>query len=568
MRYLLLSTMATVLFFGAYWLLMRRETRFAMRRFYLLGTLLLSLLLPLVHLPLSIPFDTPIAQRLMPAEELPSVEESALPLGTPSTTQSQMATYYKELPSAFGEEYASPSGWDYLLTGIVYWVGFAVMLVLLVVRLLRLRSHLRQLPFEVEKGIRVSLLPDDTPAFSFGRHIVVGTKGFTPLEVRQLVGHERVHVRGLHSLDILFGQLVKVMLWFNPFVWLYVREMKRVHEFIADRTMLGSEQGADYAQLFYHQISGRPYSSLANTFDYSMSRSRIAMMARRRSRRGWMLPLVALPIVAVLLLAGCSSPKTLKGFYQVTDMALQSDNPKEPTLHCSEFIGLENRIFGFHRDGHLHIFLRNDMDQKELASYHIDDEGLHLYDSNGNPWLDMMLETIHCDGDSIVLRFVDADPLGGLGKMLTGLSDGSYRIDTVEVSSTTRTDGDEIIEVYEGKQADTTFAHVVVPSPKDSLYTYSTGNRLLGAATDGQITYGKKERTAFGKTKVETGTEWEFHNNALVPDARQRYDTTGYFNPRMEGDRFILQVTLRRVNKVGAFMHRRYITHHKIRKFR
>ena len=558
MSYLLLSSMATVLFFGAYWLLMRRETCFAMRRCYLLGTLLLSLLLPLVHLPLSIPFDTPIAQRLMPAEELPSVEESALPLGTPSTTQSQMATYYKELPSAFGEGYASLSGRDYLLTGlgIVYWLGFAVMLVLLVVRLLRLRSRLRQLPYRVEDGIRVSFLPDDTPAFSFGRHIVVGTKGFSPQEVKQLVGHERVHVRGLHSLDILFGQLVKVMLWFNPFVWLYVRELKRVHEFIADSTMLGSEQGADYAQLFYHQISGRPYSSLANTFDYSMSRSRIAMMARHRSRRGWMLPLVALPIVALMLLAGCASANTLKGFYQVTGMALQSDNPKEPTLHCSEFIGLENRIFAFHRDGQLQIFLRNDLDQKELASYRIDDDGLHLYDSNGNPWLNMMLETLHCDGDSIVLRFVDADPLGGLGKMLTGLSDGSYRIDTVEVSSTTRTDGDEIIEVYEGKQVDTTFAHVVVPSPKDSLYTYSTGNRLLGAATDGQTTYGSKVRTALGETKVETGTLWEFQNNALVPDARQRYDTTGYFNPRMEGDRFILQVTLRRVKKVGSLMNR------------
>ncbi len=558
MSYLLLSTMATVLFFGAYWLLMRRETRFAMRRFYLLGTLLLSLLLPLVHLPISIPFDTPIAQRLMPAEELPSVEESSLPLGTPSTTQSQMATYYKELPSAFGEEYASPSGWDYLLTGlgIVYWVGFAVMLVLLAVRLLRLRSRLRQLPYRVEDDIRVSLLPDDTPAFSFGRHIVVGTKGFSPQEVKQLVGHERVHVRGLHSLDILFGQLVKVMLWFNPFAWLYVREMKRVHEFIADSTMLGSEQGADYAQLFYHQVSGRPYSPLANTFDYSMSRSRIAMMARRRSRRGWMLPLVALPIVALMLLAGCASTNTLKGFYQVTGMALQSDNPKEPTLHCSEFIGLENRIFAFHRDGQLQIFLRNDLDQKELASYRIDDNGLHLYDSNGNPWLNMMLETLHCDGDSIVLRFVDVDPLGGLGKMLTGLSDGSYRIDTVEVSSTTRTNGDEIIEVYEGKQVDTIFAQVVVPSPKDSLYTYSTGNRLLGAATDGQTTYGSKERTALGKTKVETGTLWEFRNNALVPDARQRYDTTGYFNPRMEGDRFILQVTLRRVKKAGTLWNR------------
>ena len=47
MKYLLLATIGTVLFFGSYWLLMRRETRFTMVRYYLLGTLLLSLLLPL-----------------------------------------------------------------------------------------------------------------------------------------------------------------------------------------------------------------------------------------------------------------------------------------------------------------------------------------------------------------------------------------------------------------------------------------------------------------------------------------------------------------------------------------
>ena len=46
MKYLILATIGTVLFFGSYWLLMRRETRFTMVRYYLLGTLLLSLLLP------------------------------------------------------------------------------------------------------------------------------------------------------------------------------------------------------------------------------------------------------------------------------------------------------------------------------------------------------------------------------------------------------------------------------------------------------------------------------------------------------------------------------------------
>ena len=50
MRYLLFATAGTALFFAVYWCFMRRETRFQMVRWYLLGTLSLAMLLPLFRI--------------------------------------------------------------------------------------------------------------------------------------------------------------------------------------------------------------------------------------------------------------------------------------------------------------------------------------------------------------------------------------------------------------------------------------------------------------------------------------------------------------------------------------
>ena len=132
--------------------------------------------------------------------------------------------------------------------------------------------------------------------------------------------------------------------------------------------------------------------------------------------------------------------------------------------------------------------------------------------------------------------------------MLAGLPSYRFRIDTVEVSTTTKV-GDEIIEVSQGTRCDTTFAHVIVPCEYENNINWNRDNRLLGATTDGVSTFVRQYETKLGKKVEEFGTEWEFQNNAIVPDARLRYDTTSYYNPRLEGDRFILQVTLKKEKK-------------------
>ncbi len=555
MRYLILASMGTILFFAAYWLLMRRETRFAMVRYYLVGTLLLSFLLPLVHLSLNNPlsyYDN-IAQQNQfssPKQDVTMVPQQTVKV---TTTPNHTTGTQKQVQSTIqqsSDKAASNSHTAYVYAfWIIYGMGCFVSLLLLLIRLLRLRKYLHGLPFKMENGCRVSLLEEGTSAFSFGNHIVVGTNGFSDKEVEQLVGHERVHVRQHHSLDCLLCEVAKAVLWFNPFIWLYERELKRVHEYLADNVMLNSEQGTDYAQLFYHQVSGKVYSQLTNSFDYGIIGKRIGMMAQHRSRHGWLLPLVALPLIAVILLVGCTPESELRGHYEVGSIQLKSDNPAEPTLLCSEFLGLENRIFSFIGDGRVVILDQSVGGENQNCTYFIDDYGLHISDSNGKPWLNMTMETVCCNKDSIVVRLVDADPIDGLKKMLAGLPSYRYRIDTVEVSlSTTEVDG-EIVEVSLGKQTDTVFAKIVVPCEYDNDHNWNRGNRLLGSTTNGSATFAHQYKTALGKKVEEFGTSWEFEYNKVLADARKRYDTTGFFNPKMEGDRFVLEVTLLKTKK-------------------
>ena len=555
MRYLILASMGTILFFAAYWLLMRRETRFAMVRYYLVGTLLLSFLLPLVHLSLNNPLSyyNNIAQQNQfssPKQDVTMVPQQTVKVTTTPNHTTGTQIQVQSTIQQSSDKAASNSHTAYVYAfWIIYGMGCFVSLLLLVIRLLRLRKYLHGLPFKMENGCRVSLLKEGTSAFSFGNHIVVGTNGFSDKEVEQLVGHERVHVRQHHSLDCLLCEVAKAVLWFNPFIWLYERELKRVHEYFADKVMLNSEQGTDYAQLFYHQVSGKVYSQLTNSFDYGIIGKRIGMMAQHRSRHGWLLPLVALPLIAVILLVGCTPESELRGHYEVGSIQLKSDNPAEPTLLCSEFLGLENRIFSFIGDGRVVILDQSVGGENQNCTYFIDDYGLHINDSNGKPWLNMTMETVCCNKDSIVVRLVDADPIDGLKKMLAGLPSYRYRIDTVEVSlSTTEVDG-EIVEVSLGKQTDTVFAKIVVPCEYDNDHNWNRGNRLLGSTTNGSATFAHQYKTALGKKVEEFGTSWEFEYNKVLADARKRYDTTGFFNPKMEGDRFVLEVTLLKTKK-------------------
>lgn len=295
-RYLLFAVAGTALFWTVYRLLLRREHCLVLNRFFLLATLVLSLVLPLVHPQVAVP--RPVAEvgggYLL---ELPGMAT-----GAPVDEVQQPAT---EVGVGAGR------GLDvWTVPGVIYWLGVALSALVLVVRYGVLWHKLKRYTFVSQGRFRVAVTDSEEPSFSFFRYIVAGRSGMTDAELQQVLCHERLHAAQGHSWDLLLVQAVCCLLWCNPFVWLYARDLREVHEYLADEAVLrqgGEGEYKSYLRLLYCQITGMQYVPIVNSFHFSTIKNRIIMMKQPKSRRGWVKALAALPVAALLLFANCKN---------------------------------------------------------------------------------------------------------------------------------------------------------------------------------------------------------------------------------------------------------------------
>lgn len=152
----------------------------------------------------------------------------------------------------------------------------------------------------VENGQRiVRSAKIDTP-FSFLRTIYLPTS-LAPEHCVVVIQHECAHIRHHHSLERIAMELMKAVLWFNPFVWLFSRLLTEVHEFEADREVIDS--GFDnrlYATSIFTQAFGFS-PDIANGLQSSLTKKRFKMMTKQRpSTRSLLRLAAALPVVATL----------------------------------------------------------------------------------------------------------------------------------------------------------------------------------------------------------------------------------------------------------------------------
>ncbi len=139
----------------------------------------------------------------------------------------------------------------------------------------------------------------DTP-FSFLRTIYLPTS-LAPEHCEVVIQHECAHIRHHHSIERIAMELMKAVLWFNPFVWLFSRLLTEVHEFEADREVIDS--GFDnrlYATSIFTQAFGFS-PDIANGLQSSLTKKRFKMMTKQRpSTRSLLRLAAALPVVATL----------------------------------------------------------------------------------------------------------------------------------------------------------------------------------------------------------------------------------------------------------------------------
>lgn len=288
-RWILFSTLATALFYVLYHLLFRRDSWLQLSRWYLISTLAFSLLYPFFRLP-----DAAIPPFHADVLVLPDIEYS---ISEPTPE-----------PLSMPQEHVQPSG---LNTGqialIVYLVGAAISLFLLLTSIVRLLVKLHRLPYYRQGNIRISLLDDDAAPYSFFNHIVVGTKGIDERQLQCLLAHEELHVRQRHTIDLLSMRMMCCIAWFNPFAWLMLHELRAVHEYLADGAVLSAHDRKNYLGLLYQEAAGTGYGRITNNFKSINIKNRITMMNKQKSRYGAWKLIAVLPMAALLTAFGCLS---------------------------------------------------------------------------------------------------------------------------------------------------------------------------------------------------------------------------------------------------------------------
>jgi len=272
---ILKSALAMAVFLLLYRLFLEKESLYRFNRFFLLGSLVISLALPFVVLPSIFPRiqETPkvVWEQLLPVEV--PMEDEVFKSGL--LTEKQAA---EKIPS----EIQPNKKFDlYLVVGMVYFLGFSIFFFRFIIQLIQFRKLKSANPLLQKGGFKVVLLPEKNLPFTFLDYLFVSEVDYKANKIEpEIWEHELAHIRQKHSWDILFVEVLKVLLWFNPLLLLYKKAIQINHEYLADEAVNRQFQNKTaYQMLLFSKVSQSQLNlSLSSPFNFSVTKKRLIMM--------------------------------------------------------------------------------------------------------------------------------------------------------------------------------------------------------------------------------------------------------------------------------------------------
>ncbi|RNC87728.1 MAG: blaR1 peptidase M56 family protein [Winogradskyella sp.] len=268
LHYILQIVIFQLVFLVVYDVFLKRETFFTYNRFYLLTTSILSFVLPFVKLDLF--------KALQPDNFIVVLPEVVIGNITPV--------------SELDQQIALQTGIELNNPGIPIWqivLGFGVMtaLLLFTYKLLKLYWLRHKNPKRWKGNVLIVNLMRSNAAFSFFNTVFLGEK-ISINEKSTILNHELVHVKQWHSIDLLVFEIMRIVLWFNPLVYMYQSRIKALHEYIADASAIEQNGKRQYYVQLLNQVFDTQQLSFTNTFfKSSLIKKRIDMLQKSKSKQ-------------------------------------------------------------------------------------------------------------------------------------------------------------------------------------------------------------------------------------------------------------------------------------------
>lgn len=187
----------------------------------------------------------------------------------------------------------------------VYGIGMLILGLKFILQILAIRKVIASNKIIKKEGYVYVETDKDIAPFSFFRYIFYNPGKFNALELEAILKHERAHSSQQHSLDLLLAHMVTIVMWANPFSWLYKKNIEQNLEFLADDTAIQSVASGRAYKYALLKVSGNQFfTPITNNFYSSLIKKRIIMLHKSKSHKRNALKMVLiLPALAVFLLS-------------------------------------------------------------------------------------------------------------------------------------------------------------------------------------------------------------------------------------------------------------------------
>lgn len=277
--FLIKSTITLFVLLAVYYLFLEKEKIHIFNRFYLLFSLVFSMVIPFITI-----------------EVIEEIAQPAIETGSIQILQGS-AVVLEET--------------NYLAIGL--WSLYTVVTFILAIRfisnIIKISSKMKSNTPIDYKNAKLILVPEKTLPHTFLNTIFINETEYNNREIEaELYTHELTHVSQKHTMDILFIEILKTVFWFNPIFIFYKKAIQLNHEFLADEKVVTSYNNVPFYQsLLLSKANENQTFYLASNLNYLITKKRLLMMTKTTSKTKALLKKAMLmPIVATLLFLLCT----------------------------------------------------------------------------------------------------------------------------------------------------------------------------------------------------------------------------------------------------------------------
>lgn len=273
--YLLKLSVSLGIVFLFYQLVLRKITFYNWNRWYLLGYSLLSFVIPFIDISAA--------------------------LHQNQLTGSNMVQW---IPLLYNKGAANTPLTVWNILSLLIIIGMVVMSSRLIIQLFSFRKMMKKAQLISRADISIYQVNETIIPFSFGNAVFINRHLHTEKELEEIIRHEFVHVKQRHSIDIILGEILCLLNWYNPFAWMLRSAIRQNLEFVADHKVLENGISKKQYQYLLLKVIGNNQFSIAQKFNFSSLKKRIAMMNKNKSAKLHLLRfLFLLPVLAFMLVS-------------------------------------------------------------------------------------------------------------------------------------------------------------------------------------------------------------------------------------------------------------------------